>query len=482
MSVEVFTQRWAQAWADELRASNEYRTAARKWEGCLMLESEADEDNGLPEDRAVFLDLWHGDCRSARIPDELDREEAVYVIRAPAEQWKRVLAGEIEPIMGLMSGKLKLTRGSLTKLIPHTKAAKELLAAAARLRSHFPGEELVESPEVESVGEKASGPRSGEQKTEAPLAFPIYAKDVAATPAPSSRVFQTTSPRGLDHDLPPMRLWHKAKRFGIWDPRGIDFNRDAEDWSRLEPLESEILLHLASIFQAGEEAVTLDLLPLIMVIAREGRLEEEMYLTSFLWEEAKHVELFRRFLDEVTRDKGDLSRFHGPHYRSIFYDLLPGALERLLNDPSPQAQAEASVTYNMIVEGVLAETGYHAYHEILVRNEILPGMQQAVTYLKSDEARHMAYGVFLLSRLVAEHGEPVWKVIERRMNALLPAAVGLIEETFERYEALPFGLTVDMFTDFATRQFQNRFQRIERSRRQTLAEVCRLPVIEEVEI
>lgn len=35
------------------------------------------------------------------------------------------------------------------------------------------------------------------------------------------------------------------------------------------------------MFQAGEESVTLDLLPLIQVIAGEGRIEEEMFLTSF---------------------------------------------------------------------------------------------------------------------------------------------------------------------------------------------------------
>ncbi|MEZ4766638.1 MAG: hypothetical protein R3C26_26625 [Calditrichia bacterium] len=28
-----------------------------------------------------------------------------------------------------------------------------------------------------------------------------------------------------------------------------------------------------------------DLLPLMMVIAKEGRIEEEMFLTTFLWEE-----------------------------------------------------------------------------------------------------------------------------------------------------------------------------------------------------
>ena len=287
------------------------------------------------------------------------------------------------------------------------------------------------------------------------------------------RVYQTTSPRGLDHDLPPMRLWRKSKAVGIWDPASIDFSRDREDWRGLGELERRVLVHLAGLFQAGEEAVTLDLLPLVQVIAGEGRLEEEMYLTAFLWEEAKHVELFRRFLDEVTESSGvDLATgFHGPLYRSIFYDVLPTTMGRLREDASPVAQAEASVTYNMIVEGVLAETGYHAYHKILADHDLMPGMQQAVGLLKSDESRHLAYGVYLLSRLVAEHGDPVWEAIERRMGELLPSAIGLIAELFAAYETMPFGLELETFTDFATSQFQRRMRRIELARQKSLEEI-----------
>ncbi len=286
------------------------------------------------------------------------------------------------------------------------------------------------------------------------------------------REYQTTSSRGLDHDLPPMRLWRKAKRIGIWNPEDIDFSQDARDWQQLSEQEQQTLVHLSSLFQAGEESVTLDLLPLIQVIAAEGRLEEEMFLTAFLWEEAKHVELFRRFLDEVAKDSSDLSHFHGESYRTIFYDQLPRAMSRLSSDPSPAAQAEASVTYNMIVEGVLAETGYHAYHATLVRNGILPGMQQAVAHLKSDEARHLAYGVFLLSRLVAEGGDEIWQVIEARMAELLAPAIGIIGEFFAAYDPMPFGLKLEEFTDHATRQFQSRLQRIEKARRQSLDEIC----------
>ncbi|MDQ7864003.1 hypothetical protein RCO48_31735 [Peribacillus frigoritolerans] len=70
-------------------------------------------------------------------------------------------------------------------------------------------------------------------------------------------------------------------------------------------------------FRAGEEAVTLDLLPLIMAIANEGRIEEEMYLTTFLFEEAKHMEFFRYTLDQIG-ETGDLTVYHSDTYKSIF--------------------------------------------------------------------------------------------------------------------------------------------------------------------
>lgn len=276
----------------------------------------------------------------------------------------------------------------------------------------------------------------------------------------------------LNHDSPPMRLWRKAKRLGIWDPESFDLARDIEDWRGLSELEKELLLHLSSLFLAGEEAVVRDLLPLIRVISEQGRLEEEMYLTSFLWEEAKHVEAFSRFLTEVARgDTGDLSRFHQPTYKALFDDELPRSLYRLENDASPVALAEASVTYNMVIEGVMAETGYHAYHTVLAGHNLLPGMQQIVGHIKRDESRHLGYGVYLLSRLVAEHGDPVWDAIQQRMDHLLGLSLGVINETFALYDVLPFGLAVEDYVQFASEQFQRRMQRITLARGQTLDEV-----------
>lgn len=279
--------------------------------------------------------------------------------------------------------------------------------------------------------------------------------------------------RGLRRDSPPMRLFEKAKRLGVWNPSDIDFSQDREDWQRLAAEERDLLLRLTALFQAGEEAVTLDILPLILTMAREGRIEEELFLTTFLWEEAKHTDFFRRFLDEVAQADQDLSRYHTPSYHALVYTALPQAMGRLLTDPSPAVQAEASLTYNMIVEGVLAETGYHAYFTILERHDLMPGQRQGVRLLKQDESRHIAYGIFLLSRLIAADAS-LWDLIENRMNDLVTHALGVIDEAFAAYPVMPFGLTIEDFTDYALGQFQKRLERLEGARGQAPEEIERV--------
>ena len=93
-----------------------------------------------------------------------------------------------------------------------------------------------------------------------------------------------TTKAGLRRESLPMLLYQKAKRLGVWDPYSFDLTRDRADWLALTDLQRDAILQLTSLFQAGEESVTLDLLPLIQVIAAEERLEEELFLTSFLWE------------------------------------------------------------------------------------------------------------------------------------------------------------------------------------------------------
>jgi ribonucleoside-diphosphate reductase beta chain len=122
----------------------------------------------------------------------------------------------------------------------------------------------------------------------------------------------------------------------------------------------------------------------------------------------------------------------------------------------------AAITYNMIVEGVLAETGYHSYFLALERNDLMPGLREGIGLVKRDESRHIAYGVHLLSRLIAD--DPVlWNVAEQQMGELLGPAMASIEESFADYGPVsPLGVPLEELATFAQSQFQKRLDRIRR--------------------
>jgi len=285
--------------------------------------------------------------------------------------------------------------------------------------------------------------------------------------------YATISGRGLDWDSVPMRLFQKAKRLGTWDPQQLDFSADTVDWKAFTDTERDFLLRTLALFQAGEEGVTSDLLPLIMAIAEEGRIEEEIFLTSFLWEEAKHVEFFRRWLDDVAVARDDLQRYLTPSYRQLFFVELPSALNALKTDRSVNAQIRASVTYNMIIEGVLAETGYHGFRQALEANHRLPGLLDGIRLTARDESRHIRYGVFLLDRLINQSPDG-WDVMNQRMNELLGPAMGVISEFWDGYDESdpPFGQRMETYLDYASTQFDKRMKVLERDRGKSIQEIA----------
>ncbi len=138
MAAEIFTADWAQLWKDSINANDDYKKAAAKWEGAIGMLMTPDLEMGIPEERIVIADLWHGDCRNAKAAGGGDLEDTPYLIKAEPAAWRSVLAGKTDPIVGLMSGKLKLAKGSLFALLPYAKAAKELVRSAIDVDTSFP--------------------------------------------------------------------------------------------------------------------------------------------------------------------------------------------------------------------------------------------------------------------------------------------------------------------------------------------------------
>ena len=132
---------WLAGYVGRINESREYREAAATWEGDVAYVFESEPDKGIPEEIWVWLDLWHGECRGSLygISPE-DGERAKFIIRAPYSRWKEVIRKELDPVKGMMQGKLKL-KGDLPTIVRYVKAANELVNLAASVPTQFADEQ-----------------------------------------------------------------------------------------------------------------------------------------------------------------------------------------------------------------------------------------------------------------------------------------------------------------------------------------------------
>ncbi|MDV6014657.1 R2-like ligand-binding oxidase [Haloechinothrix sp. LS1_15] len=282
--------------------------------------------------------------------------------------------------------------------------------------------------------------------------------------------FSSLREGGMNWDSFPLRLFTKGNR-KFWDPADLDFSADAEHWRQLSDAQRHAATMLCAQFIAGEEAVTEDIQPFMAAMAAEGRLADEMYLAQFCFEEAKHVQVFRMWMDAVGLTS-DLHSYveDNPGYRTLFYEVLPDSLRALHSDPSPANQVRASVVYNHLIEGTLALTGYHAWNTVCTKLGVLPGMRQLIKLIGDDERRHMAWGTFTCRRHVAAD-ERNWTLVEEVMSELTPHALTQIQWALERIDTDAVHIDPDELVNYATDHASRRLGAISSAVGRPLSEI-----------
>jgi len=205
-----------------------------------------------------------------------------------------------------------------------------------------------------------------------------------------------------DTELTSYRYYRDTVERG-WDPSAVDLSRDVEtvvEAHRKTPGVVEHLKGTLAKFGAGEEAVTEDLAP--FAVALEG-IEDQMFLTTQMYDEAKHAEFFDRYWREVVheaedrvgveRSYPDEPRWFPEGYVELF-DRNAEATAAVLDDDSPEARVRAYCHYHLTVEGILAQAGYWW----LTRNFgdegvfTLPGLVEGIERIRGDEGRHVRFG------------------------------------------------------------------------------------------
>ena len=136
---EFPSEEWLKLYVERINDSKDYKEAAATWEGDIAYVFEAEPDKGLQNEVWAWLDLWHGDCRGGGIVTQEKGEQSKFIIRAPYSRWKEVIKKELDPVKGMMQGKLKL-KGDLPTIVRYDKAANELVNLAQTVPTEFADE------------------------------------------------------------------------------------------------------------------------------------------------------------------------------------------------------------------------------------------------------------------------------------------------------------------------------------------------------
>lgn len=127
MALDLFSASGIADWQQRLNHSAAFATAARSWGGRLLLIERSD----VGASRSAWVVVGHGRCAEARIGLPSDELAADYVLSASPETWTDLVTARHTPAAAALLGRLSLLKGTVMSLLPHARAAAELLAAAA---------------------------------------------------------------------------------------------------------------------------------------------------------------------------------------------------------------------------------------------------------------------------------------------------------------------------------------------------------------
>ena len=128
---------WVEEFKRQINVSDGYKKAGATWTaGPVALVTSAKPEIGLNEDVGIWLDLHQGVCRDAKIVNATEAQKAPFCITGDYARWKQVIKKELEPVKGMMQGKLKL-KGDLPTIVRYVKASQELVECSTRVETKF---------------------------------------------------------------------------------------------------------------------------------------------------------------------------------------------------------------------------------------------------------------------------------------------------------------------------------------------------------
>jgi ribonucleoside-diphosphate reductase beta chain len=245
------------------------------------------------------------------------------------------------------------------------------------------------------------------------------------------------------------RRWEGSQ----WSPWDIDLLTDAEQWPTLEQSQRELIHFVLASLMVAEERITTKFSGLV---GAHGSEEEATFLATQQVDEARHMQFYARFQDEVVAEPEAVAAHVArgresvsDAFRQIFDVELVEAHERLVAAPGDLAAKVRFITlYHLVLEGTLGLTSFKFITDYLESNGLLPGFVAGYSKIHHDETRHIGYGVWWLRETVREHPEAA-DVVRRTLRDLLPHVAAALKLPGDGDASAVLGVSEDDLRAFA---------------------------------
>jgi len=259
------------------------------------------------------------------------------------------------------------------------------------------------------------------------------------------------------------RRWEDSQ----WSPFAVTLSTDQAQWSEMDGDGRGLVLFVLSSLMVAEERITTKFSGLVGAYGSE---EEATFLATQQVDEARHMQFYARFRDEVIA-KPELIAAHveraREHVSSAFERLFDVALvefhERLVAEPQSQPAKVAFVTlYHLILESTLGLTTFKFTTDYLTGEGLLPGFVDGYSKIHHDETRHIGYGVWFLRESVGADAD-LGDVVRTTLRELLPSVAESLSPSGNGSGGVDFdalGVSLDEVRDFALNGLKRRLELI----------------------
>jgi len=242
------------------------------------------------------------------------------------------------------------------------------------------------------------------------------------------------------------RHWEETQ----WSPWEVDLATDCEQWNEIG--DRSLVTFVLGSLMVAEERITTKFSGLVGAYGSE---EEATFLATQQVDEARHMQFYARFQDEVISEPAVIAEHVerareqvSPAFRAVFDDKLVAAHNRLVANPADLEAKVVFVTlYHQIIEGTLGLTTFEFTTRFLERERLLPGFVAGYTKIHHDEQRHIGYGTWFLRETVSDRPQMA-DVVRATFQEMLPAVAESLTPPEGAGEAV-LGASADELRGFA---------------------------------